>query len=605
VQLTTRMSLFVASGVAGVLAAQNAPPDRPRPEPMLMPQVLVLPRGDRVLTADGSLSEWPELPAIRLDDQRQLSGTAYKAWNGPSDLGAQAFCMWDPSALWIGVAVKDEWHRALDTRTLNLTEIPAADSVVVSFDPDRDTRSSGDDPGRREDREFWLADEAGRHVVVWDRLRGNARMLEGDDARVVVLHDKEHGITTYEARIPWSEILPPGRTAKAGLVFDLQLLVNDYDESTDSMAQTRIGLTFGVSPVIDPGLLASAMLVADAGALQGVVPEFPPKPGTTLPPHLTHDWWQQWIANLLAAPPAVFDGSGAPQEAGGSRRLALLEQLDDQCERFPRVDFVELHHRIHRRMSREAAGLQARGLPWMWRQRLDSLSRAAEDAVPVGSVRVFRLPMGGWLVRSPERNFAVDPAGGDLEKLLWGGIEACVLTQPLDLTRRNDQLLVRMYMAEPPRPVMTHIAFHLPLVPMDAMALAEPGKSYGGASGARIVALGHKRSDGAVPWSCSYRIEIPNGPTLLLLGPNLLPGEVDAGGVDLAIVSPRNPALVEIVRKVMPVLVAIDDVFLCPSHPTQPRVSLRELHALQQELRFVPSLLLAPGESWTVAKGKR
>jgi hypothetical protein len=596
----------LASAVAAALPAQDQPPagapQGRRLEPMLMPQVVVLPRGDRPLTADGSLTDWPELPAIRLDDQRQLSGTANKAWNGPSDLTAQAFTLWDRDALWLAVAVKDEWHRALDKTTLNLTEIPAADSVVVTFDPARDTRASADDPGRREDREFWLADEAGRQVVAWDRLRGSARTLDAEHARVVVTHDKEHGITTYEARIPWAEILPPGSVAKAGLVIDLQLVVNDYDESTDSMAQTRVGLTFGVSTVVDPGLLASMMLVADAGALQGIVPEFPPKPGTTLAAHLTPAYWQQWIAEMLAAPPALFDGNGAPQEAGGSKRLALLEQLDEQCARYPRVEFLELHHRIHRRMTREAAGLQARGLPWMWRQRLDAVSHAAEDPVPEGSVRVFRLPMGGWLVRSPARNFAVDPAGGDLEKLLWGGIEACVLTQPLDLTRRNDQLLVRMYLAEPPRPVMTHIAFHLPIVPMETMALTEPGKRYGATAGARIEALGHKRPDGSVPWSCSYRVEVPNGPTLLFAGPNLLPGEIDAGGVDLAVVSPRNPALVELLRKVMPALVALDDAFLCASHPTQPRVSLRELHALQQELRFVPSVLLAPGESWTVAR---
>ncbi len=598
-QLTSRVSFVLAVSAA---VAQTPPSDRRPPAPMLMPQVVVLPRGDRALVVDGSLNDWPELPAVRLDDQRQLSGTANNAWNGASDLGAQAFWLWDADALWLACAVKDEWHRALDANTLNLTEIPAADSVVLTFDPDRDTRSSGDDPRRREDREFWLADEAGRQVVAWDRLRGSARVLDGESARVVVTHDKEHGVTTYEARIPWREILPIGRPAAPGLVIDLQLVVNDYDESTDPMAQTRVGLTFGVSPVVDPGLLASMMLVADAGALHGVVPVFPPKPGTAAVEHLTEDYWQQWIADLLAAPPAVFDGSGAPQEAGGARRRALLEQLDDHCARMPRVDLLELHHRIHRRMSREVAGLQARGLPWSWRERLESVSREAEDPVPEGASRVFRLPMGGWLVRSALRNFAVDPAGADLEKLLWGGIEFCVLTQPLDLVRRNDQLLVRMYFAKPPRPVMTHIAFHLPVVPMETMALTEPGKRYGATAGARIEALGHKRPDGAVPWSCSYRVEIPQGPTLLFVGPNLVPAEVDAGGIDFAVLSPRNPNLVEIVRKVMPALATIDDAFTCSSHPSQPRVSLRDVFALQQELRFVPTVVLAPGESWTVTK---
>jgi hypothetical protein len=61
-----------------------------------------------------------------------------------------------------------------------LTEIPVADSVVLTFDPERDTRAAtATIPGGAEDREFWLADEAGREVVQWDRLRGTARVLDG------------------------------------------------------------------------------------------------------------------------------------------------------------------------------------------------------------------------------------------------------------------------------------------------------------------------------------------------------------------------------------------------------------------------------------------
>lgn len=591
------MFVLTAAATAQVPPAPNQRPARP--EPMLIPQILVLPREQREIAIDGSLSDWPELPAVRLDDRRQLSGTANNAWRNASDLSAQAFLLWDAEALYVGCAVKDDWHRALDAKTLQLTEIPVADSLVLTFDPERNTRAAGDDPGRREDREFWLADEAGRQVVQWDRLRGTARLLEGAGSRAVVVHDKEHGITSYEARIPWDEILPVGKRAQAGLVLDTQIVVNDFDESTDSMPQTRIGLTFGCGPVADPGLLASLMLLGDVKALQGAVPEFPPKPGVPLPP-TGADQWQPFIANLLAAPPAVFDGTGAAAECGGVKRLALLEELDSQCARMPRVDFIELHHRIHRRMNREVAGLSARGLPWLWRQRLAAVSKQAEDPVPEGSARLFRLPMGGWLVRSAVSNLAVDATGADLAEYLWEGIGFCVLTQPMDMVRRNDQLLLRMYFAEPPRTVLTHIAFHLPVVPMETMSLVEPGKTYPSNSGAQIHTLGHQLADGAVPWSCSYRIDIPKGPRLLFVGPNLRPGEIEAGGVDLAIVSPRNPDLVEIVRKVAPRLMVVDDGFTCQSHPTQPRVTLRDIHAIQQELRTVPSVVLAPGEAWTV-----
>ncbi|MBL8754888.1 MAG: hypothetical protein JNK15_16405 [Planctomycetes bacterium] len=599
------VSLLLVMTLAASLAAQNRTDPgqgtpRPAPTPMLLPQHVVLPRGDREMTVDGSLNDWPELPALRLDDNRQLSGTAYNAWIGPRDLRGAVFLMWDQEALWVSCAVTDEWHRALDANTLLVTEIPAADSVVLTFDPNRDTRASGNDPGRSEDREFWLADDPGHQVVQWDRLRGQARVLDAKAGRMVVTHDKEHGITNYEARIPWSEILAPGQVANAGRVVDFQIVVNDFDESTDPMPQTRIGATFGCNTVVDPGLLGSLMLVADASALQGAVPMFPPKPSAPGKPTPTPEEAQAMIEGLLQYPPAIYTGQGAPAECGGVKRTAVLEQIDSHHARMPRVDFLEFLQRVHRRMNREVAGIQARGLPRFWRQRLESVSKQAEDPVPAGALRLFRLPTGGWLCRYATGAFMVDPAGADVHEMLLGGAGFCVLTQPLDMTRRSDQLLIRMYSAEPPRHVFTHIAFHLPVIPMDVMPLVEPGKSYGTPLGCNVHAMGSKRADGKVTYSCSYRIDVPGGPTLALVGPNLVPGDFESTAIDVAIVSPRNPELPAILQKLAPQLVVIDEVFTCQSHPTTVRVALKDVFAIQQALVTTPSLVLAPGESWTV-----
>ena len=256
-------------------------------------------------------------------------------------------------------------------------------------------------------------------------------------------------------------------------------------------------------------------------------------------------------------------------------------------------------------MEREVAGISARGLPLLWRQRLEAVSKTAEDPVEAGSLRVFRLPMGGWLCRFAAGSLLIDGAGADLAPWLWGGAGFQVLTQPMDMTRRNDQLLVRMYTADPPRHVFTHIAFHLPAVSMSVMPLVELGKSYGSPAGARIHTLGRAKADGSVPYSCSYRIEIPDGPCLLVVGPNLRADEAEAGGVDLAIVSPRNAELAAIVTKVAPALAIVDDAFVGPSHPTLPRVTLRDVFALQQALLPAPSVVLAPGESWTVQRKEK
>jgi len=591
---------FALSCTAGLLA-QDPQPAAPSRSVMLLPQAVVLPRGDTRIAIDGTLTDWPELPALRLDDQRQLSGTALNAWRGPNDLSAVAFLMWDSDNLYFACAVKDEWHRALDANSLTLSEIPVADSVVLTFDPDRNTRNNGPDPGRREDREYWLADEVSRELVQWDRLRGSARVLDHKEARVVVLHNKEQGITNYEARIPWVEILPVGRKAEAGLVMDMQIVVNDFDELTDPMPQTRIGWTFGCSPSVDPGLLGSIMLVADRDALQGRVPEFPPKPGTAVPAAEPESYWNELTARLIGLPPAIHDGTNPPELAGGARRWKLLEEIDGHCAQFPRVDSIELHHRIHRRMTREVAGLMARGLPWWWSNRLRAVSKNAEDPVPNQAVRLFRLPMGGWLVATPGGGFCVDVVGNDLPELLWGRNEFSLLTQPLDMTRRNDQLLVRMFLNKPPRPVLAHIAFHLPVMQMADMPLVEPGTKFGPPNGPQFQSFGQKLADGSVEWSCSYAVQVPNGPRLVWIGPTLHPDQAPEGRFDAVIASPLNANLPAILGKFDPGLVIIDDGFLCQVLPNVPRMSLRDLHNLQKVLQPLPSLLLAPGESWDIA----
>ena len=585
------------------LAAQEPPAKPERFAPLPLPRIVALPLGGKELAIDGSLADWPELPAIALDDQRQVSGTANHTWRGPNDLSGVAFVAWDRDALYFSCVVKDEWHRALDSSTLLLTEVPPADSIVVTIDPERDTRAAGPDPGRREDREFWLGDEALRQVVQWDRLRGTARLLDASAARLVVLHDKERSVTTYEARIAWTEILPAGASAAPGLAFDMQVVLADFDERTDPMPQTRIGWTFGCGPLVDPGAFGTVLLVdSDPGA---TLPEFPPAKKSSSTPATSSEPWRDLTERLLRLPPAVHDGAKAAEEAGGLARFALLEEIEAHCADYPRVDFVELHHRIHRRMQREAAGIGGRGLPLWWQHRLQAVSKSAEEQVQNGSVRLFRLPMGGWLVRIPIGGFLVDPAGADLAEWLWGGAQFCVLTTPLDMTKRNDQLLLRLLQSKPPRPVFAHIAFHLPAIAMGEMPLFEPGQTFTPTNGVEVRALGAKKDDGSVPWSCSYVLSVPAGPRLMVVASNLLADEAAVDAVDVMILSPRNPHALRIADRVKPRLVLIDEGFLPQAYPNEPRVALRDLHALQRALGAQPSLLLAPGESWEVKAEKK
>ena len=581
------------------LAAQR----QAQQQPMLLPQGLALPRADRELTIDGSLIDWPKLPAMQLNDRRQLSGTGHGAWRGFDDASAVVFMMWDQDALYIACSARDEWHRALDANTLQLTEIPAADSLMLTFDPGRDTRANGPDPGREDDREFWLADENGREVVQWDRLRGTARVLSAP-ARMVVVHDQEQGITSYEALIPWSEILPPGKQASPGKVVDLQIVLNDFDEKTDSMAQTRVGWTFGMGPVIDPGMLGSLMLCKDDLSLRGLVPDFPPKPSITRPSAEPASYWSDLTASLLRHPPVAYDGAVTPQETGGLDRFNVLEKIDKHVERMPRVDWLELHQRVNRRMTREVAGLAGRGLPLWWRERMHAVSKQGEDAAPPEGFRLFRLPSGGWLLRSARSNLVIDAAGPDVHQWLWGGAEVCLLTRPLTMTRRNDELLLRMFTSKPPRPVFAHIAFHIPVVAMEQMPLVKLGVPIECGDGVVVEPLGEAAPDGRVPYDCSYRVEIDGSPSLLVVGPTLTPATVDgAWDVGAMIVSARNRAVISLVKKVKPGVVLFDDAFLPQEYADTQRVRLVNLHTLQRMLLPHKSVILAPGESWTIQGG--
>src|SRR5690606_9294534 len=108
-----------------------------------------------------------------------------------------------------------------------------------------------------------------------------------------------------------------------------------FDETTDGMPQTRIGWTFGLGPVVDPGLLGTIMLVGDDAPLRGVMPEFPAKPAASEPAAEPPEYWAELSARLIQNEPIAYDGTITPPETGGMKRLQALEELDEHCARLP------------------------------------------------------------------------------------------------------------------------------------------------------------------------------------------------------------------------------------------------------------------------------
>ncbi|MCC6671239.1 MAG: hypothetical protein IT458_09265 [Planctomycetes bacterium] len=574
--------------------------------PMPVPRSLVGQRGATRITVDGGLADWPSAPPLTMDDARQLSGTAFGAWRGPADLAAKAFLLWDEEDLYLGCVVRDDWHRPLDEAAAKLLatsmlEIPPADSVVLSFDPDRNTRAAGNDPGRVEDREFWLAEIQGGkgQVVLWDRYRGSARLVGAGS--LAVGRDQERGLTTYEVRLPWKEILPPARAPRRGDTLGVRIVVNDYDEPTDPLPQTRAGWTFGCGPTVDPALYGVVLLHGTLDPPPERMPEFPPPPPAQGDPVPSQAYWVAQRQRLAQTRPVRVSGSsGDARSVLGGERLAWLENFEHHLATFPRLDFVELQARVHRRMNREVAGYNATGLPWAWQDTLaDLVRREKATPPPEQGLRLARLPQGGWLVRSRGASFLIDPAGAGIEHELPGLADFVVLTQPQDPTRRNDYLLIRMVAAR--KPVFAHIGIHLPAVPVAELPVARPGEATL-VRGVRVLPVGARDAAGRVPPSFGYLFTLADGSTLLASGEDLqeedLPRDLRVGTL---LLSARHVAPRVLGQRLQPGLTVLTDVLQCAALPgAEGRVPLAAALQLQDGLRPYPSVLLAPGESLTL-----
>lgn len=603
--------LAVAALAAFPLSAQVQPPSRPPAdapptEPMPTPRGLARNLGDRRIVVDGNVEDWPAASPLLLVDTRQVSGTAMGAYRGQSDLSAQVFLVWSDADLYIAAKVRDDWHRPLGAKVYGVSEIPPADNLMLTFDPNRDTRAAGRDLGRSEDCEVWLADVPDEKngkgkVVLWDRFRGKAKYSDG--AAVAIARDDKLGITTYEARVPWTDLLPGSVKPKAELLFDLQVVVNDLDEVTDIMPQTRVGWTFGTGPRIDPGLLGTVALIGDLDGPELPMPEFPSPSLPKEDPVPGPRYWVELYDAIKATTLKPFGkDDGDPRVVLGEARYRQLQTLEGHLALFPRVDFLEFQQRIHRRMTRECAGIVATGLPYFWDHVLGDLRRRIETAVPDRGVRVLRLPQGGWLVLSKETKFAIDPAGHGVEHLFFELLDFVLLTDPLDMCKRNDQLLLRLLLTK--KAMISHIAFHLPSIDMGKITVAEPGRSYDH-KGLVVTVLGDRDKDGNVPMSVGYHLRWPDGTTIVHPGLFATTEQFprDYKQIDLLILPAEHFGPIAMAHRAAAKITVLDDILQCSKRAGgEGRVTLEQALDLQASLRPNASLLLAPGEGVTVSR---
>lgn len=579
-------------------------------KPMPIPKGIIEHRGTRKIKIDGSLDDWPRTVPIVLRDPRQVSGTALGAYRNATDISGQMYMLWDEKHLYVAVQVLDDWHRPLKKRASLRQEIPPVDNVLLTFDPRRDTQEIGDDPGRQDDRTFLLAEleSIGDNLIEWNRRKATKNLTRG--AHMVVDRRVKESVTIYELRIPWRAILPSGTSPKRRLVMDMQVVLNDYDEPMDTMPQTRVGWNFGMGPQIRPGLWGSVMLVGTFDPEKDSMPEFPPPPQVIRNAVPARDYWVGLHKTIRSTTP-VFVGVSTPDPAlvGGARRYKALMDLEGYLQTFPRLDNLEYHHRIQRRMVRETAGIRQHGLPFFWSFAFDDMFRRANVAPPKDVIRLFRLPQGGWYVRSDTVNFIIDPSGLDVEKLyLRGGIDFAVLTRPTEVTRRHEPLLIRMAASKPKRQFFTHLDFHLTGAKPGSMFMVKPFTDYLMVGLKRVTPIGRMTKDGKLTLSMGYLIEWKDGRTLVVAGLSIADAEIKKLGLkpDVLIVSGQHHEARDIASRIRARYTIIDDVLIAAEYPDQfgGRLKYQKALAIQNLMKPLRTLILAPGESVDIPTNK-
>jgi hypothetical protein len=180
---------------------------------------------DKPPTIDGDLSDWtPEAP-IPLIGRNQLTVTDpnYK-WT-PQNLNAVAYLRWDAANVYLAAEVWDDKESALSGE-----QAPQGDCLILAVDP----TNRGADAEQRS-FELYVSDAApgaggGKHTIFRpEEHAGRLRTghLFRDSSVYELAVRRSEGKTTYEMRIPWSEMggVQPGLGSR--FAFSLQL--NDSD----------------------------------------------------------------------------------------------------------------------------------------------------------------------------------------------------------------------------------------------------------------------------------------------------------------------------------------------------------------------------------------
>jgi len=230
---------------------------------------------DKNIKIDGILDECRGAAPIVLDDSSQTKSSLYAGiWNGPDDLSAKIYLLWNQDYLYFGAKVIDD----IRSQPYNCPNSWHGDGIQVSFDTqnDRATRIMKDDyeygfvlspSGTKVFSYFGIQacfdtqnDKAVRSMK-YDQEYGF--VLSPDDNDVyyhygrqgiienvdIVIRQEKDNVWIYEVALPWKLLKP--FVPKQGAVMGMNVLINDNDGQG---RKNWIEWTAGVGESKDPSL---------------------------------------------------------------------------------------------------------------------------------------------------------------------------------------------------------------------------------------------------------------------------------------------------------------------------------------------------------------
>ncbi len=197
---------------------------------------------------DGTVddNEWSDAMEFKLDNISQTQQIT--DWTA-DDLSASGYVKWDSNKLYLSAVVKDDVHIQANSGG----NIWNGDGIQFAIDPQRMSASKAT---AWNEIGMALNNSGLVNTYRWSAINGKTTGAL-PNMLCSIVRDEVTKTTTYEASIPWNDILPDGQTIDEGSDIGISLLVNDSDGTGRGWIEYMGGI--GLSK--DPGLFGDLVFV--------------------------------------------------------------------------------------------------------------------------------------------------------------------------------------------------------------------------------------------------------------------------------------------------------------------------------------------------------